>query len=247
MASNEQIKAKVGNLPAYKACVTSCEELLRKITVTAMFPWRLLLFFAFLSIGGLLAYDINSSGNFHDSRTGRFLNDVGFLAVVQHGCHRVGVYCVEFYKWVVDNVPIYTVKFVEFSRPYVALFWDYLYVCGVYVVDVTEDARNYLNLHVPHVLQWVSRWKMRFSRWKMRFSRWKMRFSRWKMRFSRWKMRFSRWKMRFSRWKMQFSRWKMQFSPGKCSFHVGKCSFHVGKCSFHVGKCSFHVGKCSFH
>ncbi len=54
------------------------------------------------------------------------------------------------------SVPYYYGKTAEIVGPYLTLFWEKLYVFGLWLAELTKPVRDWLSIKIPILLEWVS-------------------------------------------------------------------------------------------
>ncbi|KDR16686.1 hypothetical protein L798_09076 [Zootermopsis nevadensis] len=137
-------------------CQHSCGELLKKMTVSRTFPWKLGSFLLLLAIAGLLSYDIRKHGSFHSSSSGRFLNDIGALQYGEHAWAKTKFYSDKSFRWAEANIPLYCKIAGDHARPYLELAWDVCLVVGHQLHTMYENVHAYVEEKTPAVIKFIN-------------------------------------------------------------------------------------------
>ncbi|XP_013789846.1 transmembrane protein 214-like [Limulus polyphemus] len=154
--TNEELSSQgKTNQEGFTACVSNCNELFAKMTARS-FPWRRLLMFFMFVVSAALAYDIHVHGSFQKSQTGKFLKDIGVLAVCQQAWGRITVYSNKAYRWAENHVPVYYRKVSTFFGYYLEIFWTNFFALCMYVWNSTQGLRDWINVKIPPLLEWLN-------------------------------------------------------------------------------------------
>ncbi|XP_070555188.1 transmembrane protein 214-B-like [Ptychodera flava] len=152
--TNEELTAKSNQYEHLNACRAACKELIAKMTGTT-FPWRTLVFLIMSGIIALVTIDMYTHRGYAGSRTALALENSGLESASLQAWNKITVYAGRANNWTQENVPYYYAKACEFSEPYLQLLWEKLYQLGVYIAEVTEPQRKWLNQKVPLLLEWI--------------------------------------------------------------------------------------------
>ncbi|XP_014668943.1 PREDICTED: transmembrane protein 214-like [Priapulus caudatus] len=134
-------------------CVRTCKELMAKMSGWK-FPsscWLLVL----AALGGVIVYDVHQHSGFKGSRTRAVLHDTGVLAVAEHVWQRTEAYTEKSWRWLQHNIPYYYSRACAFSAPYLTLMCEKLRDAFDYVVEQTEEPRQWLYLHLAAFVEQV--------------------------------------------------------------------------------------------
>ncbi|KAG1653092.1 Transmembrane protein 214-B [Nymphon striatum] len=132
-------------------CRKFVEGLLNKMSGTH-FPWKMLSFVFLSIVGGLLAYDIHLHGEFQRSKTGALLKDSGLILVFNQAWTKINVYSNLTIEWTKNNVPMYLKTFTNTCEPYFIMIVEQLKNVCIFLVDYTEDGRNWISSQVHEML-----------------------------------------------------------------------------------------------
>jgi len=103
-------------------CRQATKELEAKMTHSG-FPWGLLIFFVLSVFGSIVMYDIMSNPELRASRTMRFLEHYGILAVMDQAWTRIHTYHAISIKWLRLNCPVYYSYVCDTVGPWMAAAW----------------------------------------------------------------------------------------------------------------------------
>lgn len=120
------------------------------------FPWRSLLMLLLTVCGGIFIFDIYFHNGFKHSKTNKVLTETGILMFLTQVWNRVCLYSAKALVWLQKNIPYYWAQSCAFLAPYLQKLWELLYDLGIYIVNVTQPARLWLNENVPKAFEWVN-------------------------------------------------------------------------------------------
>ncbi|XP_063225460.1 transmembrane protein 214-A [Bacillus rossius redtenbacheri] len=154
--TNDELRKMKHKEDHLQDCQKYSEELLKKMTVSRSFPWKLGSFFLLLIISALLAYDVQKHGTFKSSSTGSFLKDIGALKYGEHAWARTKYYSQKSYQWAEVNVPHYYSIAVEQAKPYLQQAWDFSIVLADQLYLLYGNIKVFLEEKTPLVVNWVN-------------------------------------------------------------------------------------------
>ncbi|XP_035825960.1 transmembrane protein 214-B [Aplysia californica] len=121
--TNEEMETQgCGSRDGLSLCQAATKELVVKMTRTS-FPWGLLVFFLVSVVASIVVYDIMSSPNLRSSRTMRFLEHYGVLALAEQAWGRIHTFITLAINWLKVNCPVYYAYLCETVGPFLALCW----------------------------------------------------------------------------------------------------------------------------
>ncbi|XP_041984319.1 transmembrane protein 214 [Aricia agestis] len=148
----ETLKGKKKDEAVVKAN-KKCQDILDRMTSTRRFPWLWASFFLFVTISGLIAYDVSRvGGELPKSATGKILNDLGILKQTQHAWQKTLSTSARGYLWLETNAPIYYVQTVEFTKPYAQLAKDVFIITSKKVGILYSNIKDYVSEKMPVVV-----------------------------------------------------------------------------------------------
>lgn len=103
-------------------CQAATKELTGKMTKSS-FPWGLFIFFLVSVVASIVVFDIWSSPNLQSSKTMRFLEHYGILAVLQQAWGRVHTFITLAADWIKVNFPVYYSYVRDTVGPFLANTW----------------------------------------------------------------------------------------------------------------------------
>ncbi|KAL3869193.1 hypothetical protein ACJMK2_041904 [Sinanodonta woodiana] len=133
------------NQEEYDHSTKVCEELQRKMA-RSRFPWRWMMFLLVSVVLGIVSYDLYSSKTLQDSKTIRFLENYGILAVLSQGWAKISLYFGMAYSWLQVNVPHYCSVVYREVSPYVIKMLDF-------ISHIEEYTRTYRHTAVKMLLE----------------------------------------------------------------------------------------------
>jgi len=153
--TNEELASQGRNsIEGYTECVAACKELLQKLEQTH-FPWFWVVFLLISTLSAIIAYDIYSSKTLKASRTIRFLEDYGILALTNQVWSKLSHYTLIAYSWLRVNVPLYTGQAVDTIAPYVALGWTKVTAGAQYIWEISTPHREWLYIKLLQLIDQI--------------------------------------------------------------------------------------------
>ncbi|ELU18263.1 hypothetical protein CAPTEDRAFT_148232 [Capitella teleta] len=155
--TNEELSSngKGSKMDGFQSCVDNCKPLLT-VNHQSSFPYRTLVFLVLAACAALVAFDSQHHNGFKNSLMYRRLHEWGVIAVLSQGWVRCSAAFNSGLQWMDKHVPGYWEKVCAFTHPYLQVLWEHLYDAGVFIVNVTAPARQWINENVPIFLNWVN-------------------------------------------------------------------------------------------
>ncbi|KAL8584277.1 hypothetical protein ACOMHN_014696 [Nucella lapillus] len=153
--TNEELVAQRNTaMEGFDICNTTTKELLQKMN-QSHFPWGLLVFFLTTLFSATVIYDVVSSPNIKASRSVRFLEDYGILAVLEQALGRITTFVYLVISWCEDNFPRYYHWLRETVGPSVRWAWRSSVELGTSVAEWTRPHYQWALAKTQQGLVWV--------------------------------------------------------------------------------------------
>ncbi|CAG9795904.1 unnamed protein product [Diatraea saccharalis] len=136
-----------------------CQDILDRMTSTRRFPWLWASFFLFLSIAGLVTYDVSRvNGDFPKSTTGKLFKDLGILEHSQKAWQKTLSTSARGYIWLEMNAPTYYEQTVEVCKPYLQLSKDVFFITVKKVGILYGNVQEYVMEKTPVVVATIEQY-----------------------------------------------------------------------------------------
>ncbi|XP_064606535.1 transmembrane protein 214-B-like [Liolophura sinensis] len=153
--TNDELTSQGHHGPEETGCGQLCKELLSRMGQTTVFSWFWVLFLVVGLVAAIIAYDVYTSYNFRVSRTWRFLEEYGILAVLQQGWIKVSAFTQKVLSWLQVNIPFYYARTCEAVGPYFRQTKDKLIEWYWIVYDATKVQRQWITAKTLQFISWA--------------------------------------------------------------------------------------------